>query len=438
MKKLLLIMSVLFLGVGGCCRFSAEAVHWLITASFSKPLDQIAEIVRATPTPTPTLKPTQTPVPTPTKNRESVFSGKVFDDLETAVEAITAERIATAPAYVESIEIRLLPERYWETSTRRTKNVKIEETVYIKGIPIDNPFVGTGDYMFRSDYEGGWYLDGEVDYGETTPFWTLYTTFVDTEHFILISSVGREETVNAIAPFAEAAYANLQAKAFTLDDKYVVYYAPDRDMFQSVTSYDTYAGAANYRYTSETDNKSTARAVTVNGHRFDPPPIDDQLLTINRAVYINGHRFDPFPVDDQLQIDRVENTIQHEIVHLIVSHASRDITPVWLVEGIAVYHSRPQLADYTHQCEVINLTDLTNTDFLTREEYTCVGLLYAYLVRTYGEETVLTLYGRFTEVEFDDDNYAEQRAESTPLFVEEELGIPMAQLETNFVLSLDE
>ncbi len=270
------------------------------------------------------------------------------------------------------------------------EDMPVEISYTLRGINPDNTFLHHARYSFVSD--GTAWRVNKIELSNDAPFWRV-SDFVlrETAHFLLFARPDVQDNLPALEQETEQAYTTLQQRGLALEPRYVAYFTSTDDEFKQITGQTSsrYLGLAMSRY-------------EFNGAN---------ITTTNRAFYINGAAFRENA--DIISPTERQTTITHELVHLALAASTRPFTPPWLAEGIAVYYSetigpaqRQQLAA-NGQLKTLSLVDLTKAGSLGEHDYTAerVGAEYlysgaavAYLIQTFGEDTVLNFYRSYAAV----------------------------------------
>jgi len=248
-----------------------------------------------------------------------------------------------------------------------------------------------------SDEEGGGWRLREIRYEGPPPFWVLgYTGFAQTDHFLLIYRPDTEsaDKIQASAVQVERAYQSLKQKQLDLAERYVAFFVPFREDFQSLTGREAghYSGAA-----------SAMRILDRDG-----------LREVNRAMYINDHRY--LVLQRALNLGDRQSTVTHELVHLALADWTRAQTPPWLVEGVAVVYAdqlTPGAVGALKQSgalRVISLVSLMELGAvggagdprMISAQYVFSGLAVEVLMRRFGANRVLGFYRAFGEIPQED------------------------------------
>lgn len=326
------------------------------------------------------------------KQAEALRNGDVDGYLATLDPALRdeqraiAERVAGLP--VVSMTITLAPGTTADDDT--LNDVPVDLTFALKGVAPQNLFVHQLRYDFgRSGQD--WQVQA-IKADENPPFWLGGDLVVqETPHFLIIARPEAEGELAALEQETEQAYQSLQAEGLPLEEKYVAYFTAEQDDFAQLTGANSerYLGMALSRYTFE----------------------GDEIVVRSRAFYINGASF----ADPALQgagNDR-QTTITHELTHLALSDSTRPFSPIWLVEGAAVFFSEQNreaqegLLVTNDQLEQQSLPELTGAGKLgehdfsgeqTSYQYVYSGAAFAYMVETFGEQQTLDFYRSFATV----------------------------------------
>lgn len=109
-------------------------------------------------------------------------------------------------------------------------------------------------------------------------------------------------------------------------------------------------------------------------------------------------------------------TIRHELVHLALARETRPFTPIWLVEGAAVYFANQLTPDARRRLVEDGKLDSLSLEQLTGEEslgsydllgqyvayeYIFSGETVRYLIDTYGSDSFWEFYGYFSNIPTD-------------------------------------
>lgn len=139
--------------------------------------------------------------------------------------------------------------------------------------------------------------------------------------------------------------------------------------------------------------------------------LDRAGITIRGAAfYINGAAFRTDARQD------LQRTIAHELTHLVLAPETMPFTPLWLVEGIAMYVSQDlpaatmRSAIASRTVDSFDLQSFTaagsfvaggRTAEQTELDYALSAYLMRYLVETYGWDRVTAFYHSFAGLPFD-------------------------------------
>ena len=274
-----------------------------------------------------------------------------------------------------------------ETQSAELLDVNARLHYQLSGIPVDNDFVHDFQIDFRQD--GDRWRITSINALENPPFWWGGDfAFDNTEHFLLFARPSSNLDVGLLQNEVENAYAALVAQGLPLESRYVAYITAAEDNFSLLTGMagERYLGVAYSRFNIE----------------------NEQVDVISRAIYLNGSQF-----ADQAIAGERQATITHELVHLAFAHDSRPFTPIWLVEGLAVYYAEQETAAQRNrlktdgQLDVVDLLQLSALESLgehdqlgdsTSYRYVYSGATVHYLIETFGEEQLHNFYRSYTNV----------------------------------------
>ena len=279
----------------------------------------------------------------------------------------------------------------------------------LSNISLDNPFVFDFEATFAR-VDGQWMITNLVP-KRNQPFWwgADYSLF-ETAHFLIFTRPDSVQNLQTLQTEVEVAYAALTALGIPLEQKYVAYFTGAQDSLYALTGManTNLVGVALSRYDINGIDRSTGQR-TINA--------------INRAFYVNSEQFaleTAFGNAAENSIMR-QSIITHELVHLAFSHDARPFTPPWISEGIAVYYSEQFALDDARQLaregqfDQLSLAGLTSLETLgdhdiigqqTELRYLYSGAAVRYLIETYSEAQVLTLFRAYATVPAD---YIEER-----------------------------
>ena len=268
-------------------------------------------------------------------------------------------------------------------------NVPVEIRYTLRGIDPNNVFQHNLRYDLARAADG-WQVINVVS--EATPpfWWSGDVTVTETPHFLIIARPEAQAVLPTLEQEAKQAYAALQAKGLPLAERSVVYFAATQQDFANLTGRGArFLGLALSRYEFR----------------------NDAIITTNQAFYLNGASF--AEADSTLAPDERQTTITHELVHLALASETRPFTPLWLVEGAAVFFSeetggvmRQRLIE-DGVLASISLAGLTEADALGKidldgerasYEYAYAGETFAYLTETFGEAHTLEFYRAYAAV----------------------------------------
>lgn len=351
------------------------------------------------------------PLPTPTPDAEELTVAEIENVLREQAEAVQAndmnaylntfaselhdeqqrvlDRMSQVP--LASYNLQLAPEETVNDATQTVLNqLSIEINYTLDGIGDENTFIHVLAYDFVRD-GAGWRVSA-VDFDDNPPFWLTGDVVVrETTHFLIFARPESAADLPTLDAEAETAYTMLRDQGLALEPRYIAYFTASRDDFETLTGQaaNRLLGLALSRY------EFVGNVVDVN----------------SRAFYINGEAF----IDEQtgLNAEDRQTTITHELVHLALAQDTRPFTPIWLVEGAAVYYSEDTGLDKQaelltdRRLDTVSLMDLTTVsslgehDFIgeqTNTEYIFSGETFAFLLETYGESTTLDFYRSFALV----------------------------------------
>ena len=261
----------------------------------------------------------------------------------------------------------------------------VELSYWLADIPDDDPFVHLLVYRFAR-FGGGWVVQSVAAApGEQMPFWSEPgVTRLPSDHFVVYTRSGTTAQLLEVSHEAEAAYARLQALRLPLARRYAVHVLPE-EQFASILG-GSAIGAAAGRYTAE-----------ANGVRVD-----------NVAFYLNGELFEEGR-DWVFTREARRETVRHELVHLALIKLTRPTTPIWLVEGAAVYFSGGLAPDTAgrlapHLAALEPLPTLSSSRSLVEHGRTAAalyeysGLAVEYIVNRFGMDAFSRLYHAFAQL----------------------------------------
>lgn len=290
-----------------------------------------------------------------------------------------------------SYTLSLAPDaRLGDAESGELSRVDVEASYALEGIADDNLFSYELRYDLQRDGDG--WIVSALDLDDAPGFWRTGDLLVrETPHFWMFARPDAEANLDVLEQEAEAAYTQLAGAGLPLDARYVAHFTSDSRDFAQLT------GASASRYLG----------VALSRYQL----VGEQLTSSSRAFLINGEAFRDARLAEQP--DARQTTIAHELTHLALARETRPFTPIWIVEGAAVYYSEPQLAQQRQELidsgrlESLSLetlsgqTSLGEHDFTGQQagaEYRYSGLAFAYLVETYGEQQTLEFYRSFADV----------------------------------------
>jgi hypothetical protein len=261
----------------------------------------------------------------------------------------------------------------------------VELSYWLADIPDDDPFVHLLVYRFVRS--GGAWMVGSVAAppGEQMPFWSEPgVTRLPSDHFVVYTRGGTTAQLLEVSHEAEAAYARLAALRLPLARRYAVHVLPEEQFAAFLGG--SVIGAAAGRYTAE-----------AAGVRVD-----------NVAFYLNGSLFEQGREWAYTSGARRE-TVRHELVHLSLIKLTRPTTPIWLVEGAAVYFSGGLAPDTAgrlapHLAALAPLTTLSSSRSLVEHGRTAAalyeysGLAVEYIVNRFGMDAFSQLYHAYAQL----------------------------------------
>lgn len=279
-----------------------------------------------------------------------------------------------------------------EIERGRIENIAVNMRYQLRDTPTDNPFLFTLRYSFERR-DGSWVVS-KYDLDGTPPFWWTDDIIVqETPHFLVVSRPGAESTLATVAQECEQAYRDLQGAGLKLEERFVVYFTMEQDDF-----------------TTQTGLGSRTLGAALSFYELS----GEQLQTVGRAFYINGAAF----TEQSEQSDPLERlvTIRHELVHLALARETRPFTPIWLVEGAAVYFANQLTPDVRRRLVEDGKLDSLSLEQLTGEEslgsydllgqnvayeYVFSGETVRYLIDTYGSDSFWEFYRYFSNIPTD-------------------------------------
>ncbi|MFN3372528.1 MAG: hypothetical protein ACK44M_03050 [Chloroflexus sp.] len=335
---------------------------------------------------------------------------------------IAAYRLALSPNTI-------LLESGWERGTQDRMTVWL--SYHWRGIP-DNVFQHELRYWFTKQADRWIVSRYELDQPSLF-WWTDDVQLRETDHFLIIHRPAMADQIDEIATECEQVYAELQAAGFSLDQKYIIFALIDQEDFRAQTGQGT-------------------RTLGVAYWSYDLT--DEYVQSQGWAFYLNGASLAEYADTDNL-FGR-KTTIKHEMVHLALARETMPFTPVWLIEGTAMYFAdqyRPELRQYLiseGKSDQISLAQLTAADQLGQfdfmggrvgPEYLFCAEVVQYLIDTYGIERFWEFYRSFTTIPTErlqqaiplftvlDSGLGPFRKEVTPEILNTVYGLSLADLE---------
>jgi hypothetical protein len=290
-------------------------------------------------------------------------------------------------ADVGGVDLRLLAEPLVPApGTPGGFDAPVELTYWLTDLPDDNPFVHRLVYRV-TEVDGRWLVYSTVAApGDRMPFWCEPgVQRLPSTHFVVFSRVGTAQQLNAVAFEAETAYERMRHLRLPLEQRYAVHVLPADEFARLLGS--SVVGAALAHYSLE----------------------EGTIRVDNQAFYITGALFDEQGPLRFTQRAR-EETVTHELVHLALIGRTRPTTPVWLVEGAAVYFSGGLGPDTARRLarrlsSSLSLVWLSGTDSLlghglgsAEDQYDYAGLAVAHIIETRGMEAFSRLYSSFSKL----------------------------------------
>ncbi len=274
----------------------------------------------------------------------------------------------------------------------RIKDIAVSLRYQLRGVSQDNPFQHSIRYTFVRQQDQ-WVI-GSYELEDVPPFWWTDDVIVqETPHFLILSRPGAEAILATVAQECEQAYRDLQITGLALEERFVMYFIPTRDDFERQT---------------RLGSRTLGAALSLYNLA------GEQIQAIGRAFYINGEAFTN-QSDDNGAFGRLA-TIRHELVHLALARETRFFTPIWLIEGAAMYFANQLTPDFRRSLVEDGWLDRLSLEQLTGEEslgdydllgrsvgyeYLFSGETVRYLIETYGMDSFLHFYRFFSNVPTD-------------------------------------
>jgi hypothetical protein len=283
----------------------------------------------------------------------------------------------------------------------RISNIAVSIRYRLRGVPEDNPF----EHTVRATFErqNGEWIVSAYEPEKPPPFWWTGDVVVqETPHFLIITRPDAGDALTKVAQECEQAYRDIQAAGLEPDERFVAYLTTTQEDF-----------------TAQTGMGSRTLGVALSLYEL----AGEEIQTLGRAFYINGEAFKDQP-DDGGPLGRLA-TIRHELVHLALARESRPFTPIWLVEGAAMYYAGQLPPDFRRRLvadgrlDSLSLERLTGAESLgaydmlgqsVGYEYIFSGETVRYLIDTYGTDSFREFYRSFSRVPL------EKVIEEMPLF----------------------
>lgn len=281
----------------------------------------------------------------------------------------------------------------WYDNRPVWSNIGVELTYTLEGVP-DTTFSEKYYASFlqnltdpNQDIEG-WRLLTLDRISE--PFWLRKPVLVArSPHFLIFYHPEGEEQIPLVKTEVEAAYEFLGTQGLgDLAPTYVVYLAEDHEELGRATAQVTPPQIVGVAVASS--------LFTPEGFKINSP-----------AFYLNRQALKDSPASGW------EETIRHEMFHLIFTNDTVPYLPPWVAEGAATYFggadyesmiaywlesgqlSQASLVDMTTVLH-LNVSDPTNRE--SSRQYIYVYLLTEYLIETYGQETYLDFYRAYADI----------------------------------------
>ncbi len=250
-------------------------------------------------------------------------------------------------------------------------------------------FTSSLEYTLRREggIASGRWLVSEV--GGQLPFWVYGKTAAKRSGaFWIFYRPELADELPVVEREAQAAFERIdQALPGRAEPVNVMYITASEEEFTSLTqrSAERFLGVALARY------HINKRGVTITSQSF----------------YINGAAFQSDPSQDRQQ------TIAHELTHLVLSPTTMPYTPAWVSEGAAMFitnnFDRDVITDWYRRggpasldlFELTGKTSFGEADHAGEEttvEYAYSAYLAKYLADTYGQDTFLAFYDSFAAV----------------------------------------
>ena len=259
----------------------------------------------------------------------------------------------------------------------------------VQDVDAENIFRAEVALDLRRDPDG-WRI---VRIGGDLPFWALGPAAARRAGpFWIFHRPAAEPELAAIGGEAQAALARIDERLpGRIAGAHVLFVADTAEEFGRLTGRDAtrFLGAAVSRWEAGADG------VTISGAAF----------------YLNGAAFQARPDQDRQQ------TIAHELTHLVLAPRTMPWSPLWVVEGMAMEvaddlpDAAMRTAYATGAVDTWSIEAFTAArsfgamdphGLQTAVDYAFSAYLVRYLVRTYGFERCLQFYDSFADVPFDE------------------------------------
>jgi len=307
-----------------------------------------------------------------------------------AVQGEVFDRLSTLPVTTIVWDAAAGPDATLSPDGSVLNNYGVEVQYGIEGVDPSNPFVSTLTAQL-TQADGRWTiatLEGEQ------PFWLRSpATAQRAGSFWIFSRPGMNADLAMIEREAQQAMDDVDR---TLPNRAqatsVMFVTATDDEFEALTG------------------RSGAQFVGVATARFDVRT--DSIAVTNRAFFLNGAAFRNNTVQDRQQ------TITHELTHLVLANTTMPFTPAWLSEGAAMFVSSDLPTDTLRSVQqaggfdTVGIATLSSqTSFggvagaamdQTSVEYAYSAFLATYLIETYGADRFWTLYDSFADVPVND------------------------------------
>ncbi len=294
-------------------------------------------------------------------------------------------------------------QRVWQSDVDKglLRDIDVLIRYHLRGVPEDNPLQHTIAVTFERQ-NSGWVIS-EYNLEKIPPFWWTGDVVVqETPHFLILARPDAGDALAQVVQECERAYSDLRAAGLQLEERFVAFFITTQEDF-----------------TAQTGMGSRTLGAALSLYDL----AGEQIQTLGRVFYINGAAFEDQP-DDGGPFGRL-GTIRHELVHLALARETRPFTPIWLVEGAAMYYAGQLPPDLRRRLvedgklDSLSLERLTGMetlgafDFFGQRvgyEYLFSGEVVRYLIETRGEASFRELYRYFSDVPL------EKALDQMPLF----------------------